>query len=726
MINNATIRLIGQTTSWFACVAAMGFAWPGKGQVAEAVEVFGEVELQIAGDADDELDLFLNAEPGFRLNAAEIEFREEIDLLSKLLADQDWAKAFRLLTELDTEQLQVMVPLGNEGTYVLVKEELQRQLLSLPPEGRRAFRLYFDAQAAEQFEQIKNHPQPGSEAQLVLAQALADRLLASSVGGEAAVLLGDMYFGRGMFDHAERYWRLALEQGSLTGERALEQEAKRALALQRAGKQAEAKLLYDGLQARYGQATLQVGDEEIDALAMLGQMIQSPDAAAGVNDVAAQGNLLPAEDAAPLWHHTILDQSMKNAVNQVRNRGSYYSPPSDLMKFVPPVAADAERVYFHWLGVVIAIDRQSGKIVWENGSLEKTAESVATRVQSNQGDPRNYSIALSDDALLVTTTQNANHDSPFLIKAYGTDDGLVRWSSDTRQDWSIQEPNDDVPKKSAILGQVLVHEGWGYAVVHRPKQTSMYLRRFDPATGEVDWTILLGSAQSMAFQYTQVSRLPQPTLMMGPSLLYVMTNNGAILAVDLIASELKWALRTEPPFGIGNMQGNRAHNNQLGNQIESMANTNGSGRMLMQNQTLYAKEHNGKTLYAIDPATGRLNWSAGQLKPDAKLVGVDDKRFYLMDHALQSYQIDGEHDLIAKNAQLGSPDEAGAILAGQHILVYANEKLRNIDTDTLYNAGLYTNDNRLGNKGGHLYLFGDLLIAIDRTQIAAFKVSDNN
>lgn len=724
MIKNAIFRHFRLTTTGLACAGAIGFAWPGIGQELFAEEAL--VELQVEGEAGDDLDFLLDAKPGFRMNTADSDFQEQIALLKKLLSEQDWAKAFRLLTDLDNEQLQLMVHLGEEGRHVLVKEEVQRLLLSLPPEGQRAFRLYFDAQAAEQFEKVKNHPQPGSEAQLIQAQTLVDRLLATSVGGEAAALLGDMYFGQGMFEHAERYWRLSLEQGSLTGERALEQEAKRALALHRAGREAQAKSLYEGLKARYGQASLQVGDQKIDALALLGEMVREDDTPANATDATTRGNLLPAQESEPLWHVPFQNYATKNSVNQVRSQGSWYSPPTDLMKFIPPVTADDERVYFHWLGVVYALDRQSGKILWQQGSIEETAETATSRVQTNQGDPRNYNIAISDGALLVTSTLNSNNDSPFNLKAYGTEDGLVRWTSDTRQDWSLQEPNDDMPKKSAVLGEVLVHAGRAYAVVHRPKQSNLYLRRFDPTTGEVDWTLPLGGAEVMAFQYTQVSRIPQPSLKMGQSLLYVMTNNGAILAVDVIAGELKWALRTDPPFGVGHKQDrNFNRGNQLGNQIEAMANTNGSDRMLLQDQTLYAKEHNGRTLYALDPATGNVKWSAGQLKPDAKLVGIDDKRFYLMDRTVQSYQLEGEHDLVKKNGSTGSPDHAGAILMGDNVLIYGSGKLRQFDTTHLDPAGKYDNADRLGNKGGHLYVFGDLLVAIDRNQITAFKIPEN-
>ena len=706
-------------------------ALPGLAEQELAFEIAdqGGAPFVVEGQAEDDLGFDpLNYQPGFSLNAAGEDLQKQIADLNRYLSEADWAKAFRLLTELGDHQLQVMVPLGGAGQYVLVKEALQRQLLSLKPDGRRAYRLYFDAQASELFEKIKNHPLPGSDAQMAAAQSLVDRLLASSVGGEAAVLLGDMQFERGQFDQAERSWQLALEQGSATGEAALALQAKQVLALQRAGKDTQAWQRLESLKGRYGQATIQAGGEAVDALALLTELLGQPqNTSPQLGNRLGQRELLPKPDAMPTWHLSFLDRTAQNTFNQSRSQNNWYSPPTDLVKFVPPVVADDERVYFQWLGVVFALDRETGKILWQNGTIKQTAETAIARMQTAQGDPRNYRIALNNDSLLVSLPQNMDNTSAMVVKAYDPATGVVKWTSDTRQDWTLNEPDKPQSGVTAMLGEILISQGWAYAVVHRAGQNSLYLRRFDPASGEVDWTLPLGDAESMTFQYTQVNRMPQPTLMMGPAQLYVMTNNGAILGVDVVASEVKWALRMDPPFGFGHQQTNNnfARGNQLGSQLDSMANVNGSGTILLQDNTLYAKEHNGKSLYAIDPTTGNLKWAAEQLKPDAKLIGITSERFYLMDDALHSYHLDGDHDLITKNGvQTGNPDHAGPIMQDDHVLIYANGKLRQLDTTHLDPAGKYENTDYLGQNGGHLYVCGDLLIAIDTQQITAFKIMD--
>eukprot|EP00752_Nemacystus_decipiens_P014013 g12449.t1 len=720
-------------TRRLACLAVLG--GPALVAGAQAVEaVPAEPVAEVEDNAEEQAVDLIGYAPGFRPLLAEEELQKQIAKLSDHIKQADWALAFRMLTELGDDQLEVMVPIGEAGQHVLVKEQLQRQLLSLTPDGQRAFRLYFDGQANELFDKVKNHPLPGSEDQLKQAQVLVDRLLASSIGGEAARLLGDMYFERGMFDQADRCWRLSLEYGSATGKEALTLQAKRTLAMQRAGNLSQAQALYNSLKDRYEQATIHAGGEEVDAIALLGNYFQqlTPREQAGAPAKLA-GGLLPSRDAKPAWHLRFMSPASRNTTLGLSSQRSFYSPPSDLGKFIPPVVADDQRVYFQWLGVVFALDRQTGKLLWQSGEIKKVVQTVVTRSQTNQGDPRNYRIALSEGLVLVTQPLSEDNRSPFVLKAYDKASGAIKWTSDAREDWSLGIGEKPQAAKTALLGQVLVHEGRAYAVVAQAGQNTLSLRRFDPASGRVDWTIPLGSAEVIAFQYTNVSRMPQPTLLMGPSLLYVLTNNGAMIAVDVIAGEAKWALKMDPPVGIGLQNGPQSffRGNGLSDRLNAMANSNGSGRLLLHDNVLYAKEHNSETLYALEPDSGQVQWKADYLKPDARLIGITKNRFYVMNRGLQCYQLDGERDLITQNSQnTGKPDHAGALLLEDKILLYGvgfsdgeiKGILRGLDLEQLDPAGKYESAEYLGTKGGHLYALDDLLIAIDDAQITAFMI----
>lgn len=687
--------------------------------IAEAIEVVEEETLE-----------FPSQGPGFVLAVADEDLQKLVRELDGYLDAQDWANAFRLLSVLPSDQMDVVVAVGDGKQHVAMKEQLRRRLLSLPPDGLRAYRLYFDGQALEQMRAVRDHPMPGSADQLARLQALADRFIATSVGGEAAAMLGDLSFQRGLFIRAERAWGRALEQGLVAGEEALALQVKRAIAMHRAGRAERADDLYRQLRARYGRATLRIGGEPVDAIGLLDETLGRPADEVVVEDdrEAGEVELLPRRDALPQWHLMFLDEMTRSVVNESRNRQRWYRPPQDLEHHIPPVAADDRRVYFHWLGAVFALDRQTGKILWNTGSVPAAAQRFQALMQTNQGDPRGYHLAVTDDTVLVTTGRVEDTRGPMALIAYDKASGREVWNSQRLESWRLPGfAENNAEKITSVIGRVLIADRHAYVVTHPAGSADCYLTRFDPTTGEVGWTLPLGDATRINFQNTQVSRMPQPQLAIGESMVYAMMNNGATIAVDIVSREIKWALRTEAPFGLDfDAAGQRflGAGNQLGNQIEAMANLNGSGSLILRDGVLYIKEHNSKALYAVDAERGTLQWSADKLKPDARLVGIDDERFYVVDHAIASYRVADDHNLVSKNKQTGSPRESGALFLEDRILTYADGRLRQFETTHLDPAGRYSNDAFLGLNGGRLYRFDDLLVCIDTRQITAFRIED--
>ncbi|MFN3167733.1 MAG: PQQ-binding-like beta-propeller repeat protein [Phycisphaeraceae bacterium] len=692
-------------------------------EVRQAVQALPAEQV----DSEDELDL-LNTQPGFQLRTDE-DLSKRIGELNKQLDAKDWGQAFRLLTDLGDDRLDTMVPIGDDGLYKGVQVQVQQSLLTMPPDGRRAFQLYFDGQAREMLAQVREHPRPGSDEQLGLARKLVDRMLASSIGGEAADLLGDLYFERGQFAQARRCWGLALNQGSATGQDALQLQTKIALAMIRADDRPAANAYYTQLKARYGRATVQIAGRDVDALDTLGALLEGqpgPDTAqTGPNDRPIK---LPEAGTDPAWRRVFVNEATR--AKFTRNPGQnryYYRGIQDLHAIVPEVVADKTRLYFQWVGTVFAIDLQTGKIKWVQGSLAESAQSLNERMNNNGGDPRNYRIALSDDKVLVTLASRAGGFSQFKITAHNKDNGTQAWDSMFHRDWSLAQ--DGVAQNdTSVAGQMLVAGNAAYAVVHRATGADCFLRKFNPDTGEVAWTLPLGAADPVTFQYTDIRRMPQPLMTLRDGLLYVLMNNGSLIAVDVAGVEIAWGRRLSPPMGVG--QVSSRHGGQFNvNAIEAMNNPNGSGTLLLQGSTLYAKEHLGKELVAVDTFTGRLKWSVDTLDPDAKLVGVDDQRFYLMSEGLQSYWVAGERGRAkTNNNDLGDPKHAGALLLGDQILAIAanrtdaSGRLRLFDTDTLDKRASFELGEYFDPQGGRLYRFDDLLVCIDQSQITAIRL----
>ncbi len=666
-----------------------------------------------------------NLRPGFMMALADEELSKQLAKFNGYLDQLAWGEAFRQLSELDGKSLEAMVASDDKGLHLAVRVMIQRRLLAMPADGRRAFQLYFDGQAKEMLNAVKQHPRPGSEEQLATAQKLVDRLLASSVGGEAAELLGDLYFERGNFARAGRNWKLSLDHGGASGRDALRLQIKQAWAMLRDGDQAAAQALYDQLKSRYDDATLTLGGSQVDALAMLNKALQELDVQKQVNLGSVQGDVyrLPRADAQPAWNLTYLNPTHAAKVASQANRGYYYyRSPNLLTRYVPPVEVDQERVYFHWLGVVFALDRETGKMLWQSGSIEDTAESAQMRLQSSSSDPCNYAIAQSENAVLVVSTAEGDDEfRQMVLKAYDKTQGGLIWSSDSRNDWTI----DGVDKRShaaSPVGKVLVSDGIGYVVVHAPDQSGYFLRRFDADTGQVHWTLPLGDAAAITF-YDEMKQFAQPQLLMDKGLLYVMTNNGALLAVDTAAAQVEWAIQMDLPFGVGKSTEWNGIGEPLTTTLEKMANPNGSGTLLLRNGVLYALQHYGSTLFALDANRGEVLWSANGLDRDARLIEVDDRHFYTMNARIRAYRIDGDHALAWNNPNTTFRyDQNGAIFMGGQILTLSNNMLRLAQTDNGDFVSTFKDDDYLGQQGGTLYRFDNLLLVMTRTQLTAYRL----
>lgn len=686
------------------------------------------VELEVIGGGGDVPtdDDFLNAKPGFDLRTDE-DLTKRIAAFNKQLESRDWGKAFRLLTDLGDDRLDTMVPIGDDGLYMGVQVQVQKSLLAMPPDGRRAFQLYFDGQAREMLAEVRDHPLPGSDDQLALARKLVDRMLASSVGGEAAELLGDLHFERGQFAQARRSWQLALDHGSAAAQDELQLQAKIVMATLRGGDRSAANNYFQQLSARYDRAGVTLGGEDVDALETLGALLRTHDAPGPAGAGESKDALkLPNNGVPPAWHLGFINDATRARYTTDSNQNRYYYRGiQDLQAVVPEVVADGDQVYFQWLGTVFALNQQTGKINWIQGSLTDSAQSVNERMSSNGGDPRNYRITQSQNNVLATFAARTGGFSQFKVTAYDKQDGRQAWDSMFHGDWSLAE--DGVTQNdTSVAGQVLVAGDAAYAVVHRATGADCYLRRFDPGTGAVAWTLPLGAADPITFQYTDMRRMPQPLMMLSDGLLYVLMNNGSLIAVDVAGVEIAWARRLEAPMGVGQI----ARNSRVNvNAFEAMNNPNGAGSLLMHDRTLYAKEHLGKQMVAIDPVTGALDWSIDTLEPDTKLIGIDDERLYLMNEGLQSYWLKGDHARAeTNNNDMGGPKHAGALLLGDQLLAItanrneASGRLRLFDTGTLDKQTTYEMGDYFGPNGGRLYRYDDLLICIDQNQITAVRL----
>ena len=688
-------------------------AQPVEAQLIEGVAVTeGEELADILGP---------DYEPGFQVPRGE--HREDIDAainaFHQHLDAGDWEKAFRQLISLTESTRHIMAPLGDSSIYTPVRRSIQRRLLTLPPEGRRAFQQFYDAQAREMLSRARDHDQPGSDEQVQLAREVFELFLLTSSGDTAADLLGNLYFERGEFEQAQASWQAILDTHPGTSLPEVELQFKRVVAYHRAGMAQEAHALAEQVSLRFAGREVAYAGGRVDAAQALRDLLGAApaDESAVASDATVPAGL-PAEGDAPLWQMTFASDATTALFQNTTNRRNYYGP-TDLRLLTPPAAADGRAVYAHWHGVAFAMDLDTGKLLWRNGSFNEAGRNIQQRMGSATGTPRGYKIALTDRLVLVQSAGQGAGGQPFdrfTLTALDKQTGETVWDSGAMPDW----------RGHSFCGQPLVVRGQAYVITHpvgaiqQEGQTtgnarSLTLHRIDAATGRPQWSMPLGDVDVQANPYIQSVWMPQPTLLLHDRALFVLTNNGAVMAVDTGAGEVAWAARLRAPEGVGNQENRNFYNIQ-----PPSANVQGAGDLFLSQGVLYVKEARSPRIYAFDPDGPTLLWER-PAPADAALIGVDSRNLYVMAQAVRAYPLPEQDHRGWNNNQIGGPSVGSALISDDTLYVLGGNKLRALSLRNGDPAGIYPS-RHLRDNGGQLLMVGDKLICITQRDITAFQV----
>ena len=127
--------------------------------------------------------------------------------LSALLRPRQWEKAFKQLDALSSTKATGLVP-GPDGVMVPPSQLVVRLISDLPAEGKKAFQLFYDADAKSLLDQAQ-----GSVESEKLS-TVATRYLFTASGDTAADRWGDLCFEKGDFARAAAAWAEHFEPSS--------------------------------------------------------------------------------------------------------------------------------------------------------------------------------------------------------------------------------------------------------------------------------------------------------------------------------------------------------------------------------------------------------------------------------------------------------------------------------------------------------------------------------
>src|SRR5690242_11214558 len=91
---------------------------------------------------------------GFSIRKEAGKFNDALEDFARYRDKKAWELAFRSLETLGEAKRDGMVPAGN-GFFVPSRQRVLASLTSLPPEGKQAFRLFYDAKARQLLERAE-------------------------------------------------------------------------------------------------------------------------------------------------------------------------------------------------------------------------------------------------------------------------------------------------------------------------------------------------------------------------------------------------------------------------------------------------------------------------------------------------------------------------------------------------------------------------------------------
>lgn len=614
-----------------------------------------------------------------------------------------WDKAFQSLMDLPAEKQAGMLP-GKDGYLISARARIWQALADLPPEGREAFRIFYDARAQKLYDELTaKSDRPAKDVQTA-AEQLFDRYFLTGVGDNAADLLAEMYFEQGRFDDAADCWSAVIDYHPNSELPEARLHVKRALALALAGRQSDFAAAQREIAQRFAGQMVKLGGRELDAAAAVSD-VTIPGATAASASTLPTG--APNAGVEPAWQVEFLSHTgREQLLNAVRN--NWYR--SGIETYVPTTATDGNKLYCNWLGLCFAIDLENGKLLWRSEKFSQMAQ----RLPQMQQQPHNFngfSITVVGDAVLavaVPPDQLQQWQAQCRLTCYDAATGAVRWTS------------QNVPSiaGASFTGSPLVDGDEVLVAAYNGQQSpELTIRRLSLKTGEQAWSQTIGTVQPKNNRYGYQT-MPTPKLSLRGSRLLILPNSGALVDFDLKAQKVNSVYR----FGKPQMpQQQEWYYYQMPLDESSILHT--QGVLTEFDGLMYFKEAKDKQLYAVDPATRKVAWKR-PIKDSAQLVGVDQENCYLLSRELEC--IDRATQKLRWSIEL--PISGGGLslaptTAG--LLVFTSRGLFEVNRSDGSILRIFRGHD-LGSSGGAIQTIGDRAICVSNRAVTMYALRGNS
>ena len=673
--------------------------------------------MAVAGGTEEKQD-------GFSVRKEAGKFNDNLEDFERYRDKKAWELAFRSLEQLGEAKKDGMVPAGS-GFFVPSRVRLMQGLTSLPPDGRQAFRLFYDAKAKQLLDRAEAATareqaagaQPVDE--IASLREVVDKYFISSVGDRAADRLGDALFEAGDFSGAAAMWGAVLKDFPDTSLQRVRLHVKRCTALARTGQWGVFEQALRDIRREFAGERLTIGGKHVVATEYLEGLRAAASSSAQATTTApttnpveapieATGPLELPRDDKPAWQVKLLDEPLKKKLDAALGSNMWGAQWSTLRSAIPASATDGRRVYVNWLGVIFAADVNTGKLVWRSRAFSQLGDKFQYFINMMY-DTDAYTATLAGGRLFVTgipVDRLQQYQEPVRLVCMNPVDGKVKWNSA-----SGATANWNIAGAPVTVGDVVY-------VAARPRQgMDVSLLALGAEKGDILWQLLLGTAQG-GTNYRGENEVPMPVIVPAPggSLVYVLTNNGALIAVDTVGRRLQWAYTYEPP---------PIRNSNMGwSSQQVLPPPKMRPAAFIDGATLYLKEEGGAAVHAVDLAGPALLWRR-PLDRESSILPLPGGRLLSFGQDFAAIDIAGDARRMAWSAPM--PPLIGRLtpLVGeQRVLAFAPRGIYEIDLadgDTVRIFRGYDRDS----IGGTLWRAPGRLIAVSNLAVTAYPTGDH-
>ncbi len=624
-------------------------------------------------------------ESAFTLPTQTNEFRDALQEFQRMVEHEQWERAFESIGMLSEKTASGFIDRG-DGVLVPSRLLVRSLLAKLPSSGRAAYRLFYDSQAVNLWDEAEG----AAEADRLTA--IVNKHLISSVGDRAADRLGDLYFERGNFEQAVVAWQMLVTDCPDSAIPKSQTLVKIATALARAGRWNEFRATADQIRAEHADELVEIAGRPGPAAAQLEQLaVATGDRPATRQETFAGDIELPA-DGESAWAFSFESKPNPQGQGNPFNLIDVYGR-SRVNDFVIPAAADQERVYVNLFGVEMAFDLASGKMLWRSGKLH-----LLNLQQNRQGvSPERYTVDVYDGRVwsVARDPQQANQRGAFYLTVRDAATGRELFSSRrSLSSWSIL----GAPK---VVGDV------AYVGAQKAGQgRELALLILNAADGKLQKTIEIGS---YAVDQNQLyfDTAPRPTFAWHHDRLYVDTHAGALVAVDPRSGGLDWAVLYEcPPPSSG------YYYNYLPPQFDV------SGPLVVDG-LVFCKGMRSPRLLGVTADGPTLVWNRPVLS-SAVLVAADDACVYLGGEELTAYSLKTQ-ELIWATQLPRAVDWSMPLVTDNRLYQFTSRGVCEVDKATGEILRIFRG-NDLESMGGRMFVSPSVLVTVSNLGIRAYNL----